>query len=156
MQAIDEQIAGHYAVEYHGKVYHGNVNLKEHHLFSFEEQSYLFRIQDMAVIPISRSLATMIGSLVPGQGSLIDDELFNRLKACELVSDATLPDRPSSGKKTVASGPVETMVLFLNQTCNLRCIYCFGDAGEYGHREVMSFETAAASVDWLLGSGGRC
>ncbi len=152
MQAIDDQITGHYAVEYHEKVYHGNVNLKEHHLFSFEEQSYLFRIQDMAVIPISRSLAATIGSLVPGQGSLIDDELFKRLKACELVSDAALPDRPSSGIKPLASGPVETMVLFLNQTCNLRCIYCFGDAGEYGHREVMSFETAAASIDWLLDS----
>ena len=32
----------------------------------------------------------------------------------------------------------------------MRCIYCYGDGGEYAGKGVMSRETAWAAVDWLL------
>lgn len=143
---------GYYSIKHNDRVYHGNVNLKEHHIFSLEESCYLFLVKDMKVVPISAALAATIGTIIPSQGALMDDVLFKTLKTCGLVThEAPVNESPSEEPLRV-TGRVETMVLFLNQTCNLNCIYCFGDAGEYGKQEVMSLETATASVDWLLDS----
>ena len=40
------------------------------------------------------------------------------------------------------------------QDCNLRCKYCFGDGGTYGHRAIMSEETGRAAVDFIIKSSG--
>jgi uncharacterized protein len=45
---------------------------------------------------------------------------------------------------------VITLELLLAQRCNMRCVYCYGDGGEYGDRGMMTAETALAAVDWLM------
>ncbi|MBO4401116.1 MAG: thioether cross-link-forming SCIFF peptide maturase [Selenomonadaceae bacterium] len=47
-------------------------------------------------------------------------------------------------------GIVKSLCLMVAQDCNLRCKYCFGDEGTYGHRAVMSEEVGRAAVDFLL------
>ena len=53
-----------------------------------------------------------------------------------------------------ADMPVATIVLMLTQTCNLRCRYCYGEAGRFGSAGVMSQGTALRAVDWLFDRAG--
>ena len=34
------------------------------------------------------------------------------------------------------------------QTCNMKCIYCYGDEGTYGNESLMTFETAKKTLDF--------
>jgi len=47
------------------------------------------------------------------------------------------------------------MTLNLAQVCNLRCRYCFADAGTYGQTAMMSRKVACASVDMLMRYSGE-
>ncbi len=47
-------------------------------------------------------------------------------------------------------GLVKSLCLMVAQDCNLRCKYCFGDGGTYGHRAVMSDEIGRAAVDFII------
>lgn len=53
-------------------------------------------------------------------------------------------------------GLVKSLCLMVAQDCNLRCRYCFGDAGSYGgERAVMSPEVGRAAVDYLISRCGQ-
>ena len=47
-------------------------------------------------------------------------------------------------------GVVKSLCLMVAQDCNLRCKYCFGAGGSYGHRGVMSEDTGKAAVDFII------
>lgn len=51
-------------------------------------------------------------------------------------------------------GVVKSLCFMVAQDCNLRCKYCFGDAGTFGHRAVMSEEVGIAAVDFLIKKSG--
>ncbi|SIT03468.1 uncharacterized protein SAMN05421759_11141 [Roseivivax lentus] len=72
------------------------------------------------------------------------------LVTLEAEIDAALsePDEaPRDGLGSVA--------LHVAHDCNLRCPYCFAQQGHYGGpREMMTPETAAKAVDWLMGESG--
>lgn len=51
-------------------------------------------------------------------------------------------------------GVVKSLCLMVAQDCNLRCKYCFGDEGTYGHRAVMSEEIGRAAVDFIIKNSG--
>jgi len=53
-----------------------------------------------------------------------------------------------------ARGVVKSLCLMVAQDCNLRCKYCFGDGGTYGHRAVMSEDVGRAAVDFLIKNSG--
>ena len=58
----------------------------------------------------------------------------------------------------VDTGVVKAMCLHAAHDCNLRCKYCFADAGEYHmrNRSLLSAETGKKALDWLVRhSGGR-
>ena len=43
-----------------------------------------------------------------------------------------------------------SLTLMISQECNLRCIYCYGNGGEYNKRGLMNFEVAKQAVDFLV------
>ena len=51
-------------------------------------------------------------------------------------------------------GVVKSLCLMVAQDCNLRCKYCFGDGGSFGHRAVMSEEVGRAAVDFIIKNSG--
>ena len=53
-----------------------------------------------------------------------------------------------------ARGVVKSLCLMVAQDCNLRCKYCFGDGGSFGHRAVMSEEVGRAAVDFIIKNSG--
>jgi uncharacterized protein len=50
---------------------------------------------------------------------------------------------------------VKAMCLHIAHDCNLACQYCFAEEGEYhGKRELMSFETGKAALNYLIQNSG--
>lgn len=143
---------GPYEISHNGRTWHGNVALKEHHIVERNGDTCLFRVQDMAAVQISKELTEALARMLPAPGKLIPDELMRALRACGLVAEGETetpaPAAKAPGKPPAC--PVVNMALFLTQTCNMRCVYCFGKGGEYGERGVMSRETAITAVDWLM------
>ena len=159
---------GPYEITRDGRTYHGNVVLKEHRLVERDGAHCLFLVADMAALPVSAALAEAITRLTPGFSTLVPDGLMQALRGCGLVAEAedeagaagAMDD--AAGAEAKADAPaaprgfaVTSLALFLTQTCNLRCVYCYGEGGEYGERGVMSEATALAAVDWLLASAGE-
>ncbi len=68
--------------------------------------------------------------------------------------DVPPPETPAEGEsgesRKKAEYPVTGIALFLAQECNMRCVYCYGDAGQYAGKGMMSDETAYRAVDWLM------
>jgi uncharacterized protein len=145
-----------YKNTYNGRTYHGNVTLKEHRIVERDGEYSLFRVPDMAAVPVSGSLVEAMLRMLPSPGTLIPDELMKALKGCGLAVSAEYPEKesadpPAAGEMPASSDlPVVNIILFLTQACNMRCAYCYGNGGEYGKRGVMTLETAIAAVDWLM------
>jgi len=158
-----------YAITQQGRIFHGNVSLADHHLVARDGAYTLFRVADLVAMPISPALALTLSRLMPGPGRLIPDALMRLLRELRLVPPA--PPDPSAEPASTAAPPamspanaaetpnrpaparphpVVNIALFLTQTCNLRCVYCYGQGGEYGHQGVMTWDTARAAVDWLM------
>lgn len=59
--------------------------------------------------------------------------------------------------KQSAAYPLSALCLNVSHDCNLRCIYCFAEAGSYGgsHRRKMSVEVARSAVDFFIKDSGN-
>lgn len=72
---------------------------------------------------------------------------------------AAEPDTPPAsgvaGNLKRGPVPITTMALFLTQSCNLNCIYCYGEGGEFGSGGSMEEKTALQAVDWLIEQSGE-
>lgn len=55
-----------------------------------------------------------------------------------------------SAKKEKDGFNPTSLTLMVSQECNLRCIYCYGNGGEYNKRGLMNFEVAKQAVDFLV------
>ena len=77
------------------------------------------------------------------------DELHELIDAGELFAPEI--DVPPT---FAARGVVKSLCLMVAQDCNLRCKYCFGDGGSFGHRAVMSEEIGRAAVDFIIKNSG--
>jgi uncharacterized protein len=147
---------GPYEITYNGRTYHGNVALKEHHIVERNGEYCLFRVTDMAAVPVGKALAEAVLQMLPSPGMLIPDALMKELTECGLVTPADDSEKESSDPsaatetQTASDLPVTNIILFLTQACNMRCTYCYGNGGEYGERSIMTWETAVEAVDWLV------
>lgn len=147
---------GPYQIEYEGRSYFHNVPLREFHLFDYDGNSYLLDVERMATSLVLPRVAALIRRLAWDSGSLVPESAITELRRLKLIAgeeEAPVEAAPAdkqgqSGKK--AEFAVVNIALFLVQECNMRCVYCYGDGGEYAAKGVMSEETAFAAVDWLM------
>ncbi len=51
--------------------------------------------------------------------------------------------------------PIVNIALFVTQECNLNCVYCYGEGGNYGSSGHMASNTAKKAVDWLVEQSGE-
>lgn len=50
---------------------------------------------------------------------------------------------------------VKALCLHIAHDCNLKCVYCFAEEGEYhGHRSLMSTEVGKKAIDFIIASSG--
>ncbi len=84
--------------------------------------------------------------------ALTDEELRDILG----LKEAGLLGAPETSARPIKSNEVKALCLHICHDCNLRCKYCFADEGAYhAAREMMSFETAKAAIDFLLRESGK-
>ncbi len=155
---------GPYTLSVDGRRLYGGVSLKEHHVVRRDEACFVLIVDDMTVAPIDPALADGISRLAFMPGTLVPERLMHALQAAGLVAEdqagpAAAPedlcgheDAATPGRSS--PGAVGNLALFLTQSCNLACSYCYGDSGTYGGGGLMSSETGRAAVDWLLASSG--
>ena len=123
---------GPYEIVYKGRPYYGNVALKEYHIVEREGEYALFRVRDMAAVPISKPLTEAIAGMMPSPGTLIPDGFMRALREVGLMAEEegmeTVPTAAEGAPSEPPSGPrVVNMALFVTQTCNMRCVYCYGN-----------------------------
>jgi uncharacterized protein len=79
-------------------------------------------------------------------------ELYELYNNGVLFSEDNFSPYAASAK----DAPLKALCLHVSHDCNLRCGYCFAKTGGYGQsRTVMSPETAAKSLDFLVLNSGR-
>jgi uncharacterized protein len=143
-----------YQLEHQGRTYFGNVSLRQFHIFCYGGQTYLANVDAFKAFPISADFADQVQRVAVSSGSLVPQALFRELQRVELVRageqelDAWTRDRSRPAKL------VTNMTLLLAQRCNMRCVYCYGDGGEYGAKGMMCSATALQAVDWLIENSG--
>lgn len=139
-------------VEFEGQRYFANVAVRECHTFVCEGNAYLFDVNGMAAHAITPGLAALIGRLRVDPSQLLPEVALETLRGLGIVvGEEDEEARPQAERATVAAEfPVVSISLFVAQSCNMRCVYCYGNGGEYGDGGMMDAATALRAVDWLM------
>ncbi len=131
----------------------GSVHRKPWHQFRHDDRNYVINIGDMRAAVIDDDLARLLARLADEPGITLDASRTGQLARLGLLAEAA-PAQAAAGKQ-VPAPPVTNVALFLTQSCNLCCVYCYGDGGGYGTGGVMTEQTARRTVDWLIEQSGR-
>ncbi len=96
-------------------------------------------------------MASISGSYSAGQVAETVSELREMIEAGYLFTPEEEPDIMVN-----TAGIVKAMCLHAAHDCNLRCKYCFADAGEYHSRDkaLLPPETGKKALDWLVKKSG--
>jgi uncharacterized protein len=143
--------------------------LGEFHEFEGGGRRFLYLVPAGAIFELDGEVASVINRLRGGpmdRGQLIEElgspdaeDLITELESVRMLVGAEAA--PQGVENPPADFPLQTVVLNLTNQCNLACQYCyeFGEdkvATPDGKPKFMDFETAKASVDFLLNqSSGR-
>lgn len=110
------------------------------HVVYFPLQSLVFRVNTSALEVLAQLRRG------PMRPTTAEDKTFlERLAAMGVVNGE--PESPPSRRVNDEPRPVRTMLL-TSDRCNLRCAYCYGDAG--GDGDMMPMEIALAAVRLLI------
>ncbi len=123
------------------------------HVFSYHDKRYIYDTGSGALHECDDATARYLkGEPV----EISDEELKETVEAIEGLRREGLLDAPETQARPIKSPEVKALCLHVSHDCNLRCRYCFADEGAYHSvREVMSFETAKAAIDFLLRESGN-
>jgi len=157
----------YFEIEQHGRNFFGNVSLKDFHQFHRDGENYLFNVATMTPYRISEPVARLVEKVAaPFGGSLITAQAMEELKKLGLVagidrqpSQNDAPEPAADQAKPADNAPnaryaVGNVVLFVAQQCNMACVYCYGQGGEYADKGMMNADTAFKAVDWLMANSG--
>lgn len=85
------------------------------------------------------------GRALPAGG--LPPRLRSALRAGRFQERAVVPPpRPDE--------PLQLMLLNIAHACNMRCLYCYAGAGDYGRPGMMTLDTARRAVDFLVDGSG--
>lgn len=125
-----------------------NIMLNEYHKFSYKDKYFILNVEDMKAYRINKTLYNEITDLSQN----IDTELKQALISLNLLKKITCDEK--FGGKNDEMPPISGISLNVTQTCNMKCIYCYGGDGEYGEKGVMNQKIAYNSVDFLFKNSG--
>lgn len=125
--------------------------IKPHHLFHHEGCYYVINIEGMFAGIIDETAAGVLEMISADSTAPLDPLIEEELKKLGLRGQASGAKREAKKEPT----SVINMCLFLTQSCNLKCVYCYGDGGTYGTGGNMEEKTALQAVDWLIEQSGK-
>lgn len=159
----------YYEIEQDGRKYFGNVSLKEFHQFRQDGENYLFNVATMTPYRLSESVARLVDKAACSfGGGLLPEQTMEELKKLDLVVGIDRPPAPSheesaadearpandAAAKRPPDRDIRSMLLFVAQECNMACVYCYGQGGEYANKGMMNADAAFKAVDWLMENSG--
>lgn len=156
----------YYEIEQGDQKYFGNVSLKEFHQFQQDGENYLFNVATMTPYRITEPVARLVEKVASSfGGGLLPMRAMQELKKLDLVAGIDRQPVPTAPNLAVdAAKPVNgaaitryavgNISLFVAQECNMACVYCYGQGGEYASKGMMSTDTAFKAVDWLMENSG--
>lgn len=119
----------------------------EIHLFESDVGCHLFVVNGSRLFDIAPGLFARLGAAVSS----------NRVGECLAFMGADEP--PLIDDAPLPPPPIHALSLAVAQKCNLGCVYCYAQQGEFGGQaKNMSLATANRAVDLLLsqaGDGGK-
>lgn len=113
------------------------------HLLSRNRHRYVIVIEEMRAQAVDDDTAALLEPLIDETNPALPSDLVKRLAALDLIADEK-EGAGKQGKKELP--PIVNMALFLTQSCNLRCIYCYGNGGGYGSGGNLNEKTAAFHI----------
>ncbi len=130
------------------------IDIKPYHMFCHRGSWYVINIEGMLAGSIDDATAAVLDKFA-SRPAVLKPYMEAQLKKLGLLS--TCGEQTSKAKNLIQIEPVpvRNMSLFLTQSCNLKCVYCYGDVGKYGAGGNMDEKTAMQAVDWLLEQSGE-
>ena len=142
--------------------------LGDFHSFSVEDRQLLYLVPAGAIFELDSAARVLVDKLAAGEAShdeltaALNSEGFPDQDAQELLAELyhsrvivaeDLPAEPLADAPE--DFPLQTLVLNLTNQCNLSCQYCYEFGADKvatpeGKPKFMDFDTARASVDFLL------
>ncbi len=124
--------------------------VKPCHMFNYQGRWYVINIEGMFAKEIDDKMVGVIKNLTVDPALVLDAHIEEKLTKLGLLSEEV-----GECKKDIKEEiPISNMALFLTQSCNLKCVYCYGEGGCYGTGGTMKEETAIQAVDWLIEQSG--
>jgi uncharacterized protein len=112
---------------------------RKYFAFNFKDKFFLLDIENLFVFEVNQDLFYDFEEAID-KFALSYTSIFNKKK----LKHKQRKDFFN------AEQPIRSISINVTQICNLRCIYCYGDEGEYGMRGVMDEKTANKCVDFLI------
>ncbi|HEX3011743.1 MAG TPA: nif11-like peptide radical SAM maturase [Syntrophomonadaceae bacterium] len=122
------------------------------HLFQHQGKHYLINIERMCTSAVDETTAEVLEMMVTQPETLLPLGIEEKLKKLGITSEGSQKRKEPAKKDT---SPITYLCLLLTQSCNLKCIYCYGDAGKYGTGGKMDEKTAFQAVDWFIEKSGN-
>lgn len=119
-------------------MYHQNVNTlrKDWKGFSFADGSYLLHVPSSHIIEGQKELVKYLSS----------PENNEQLNTAFKELEAQLPREPARQKDEIK---IKAIALNVEQSCNLRCTYCYAGEGDYGKSSTITYDTSIKAVKSL-------
>lgn len=126
--------------------------------FCVDEKNYLYTINTSGLFEIDDKTKAILEC----EGITIDEackKLQGKMKQEEvmtILSDMLHANfmmnsiQQNNTFKEEINKKISAIVLMIVQECNLRCIYCYGNGGEYENKGIMSQKTAFDAVEFLI------
>ncbi len=122
-----------------------------HHIFTHNDKKYVIDIENMTATSIDENIATALKTVTDHSHFKLKSEIRKTLIKLWLA----IEEEPKKNvEKKVGNVPISHIALFVTQECNLNCIYCYGDGGNYGSSGHLTSNTAQKAVDWLIEQSG--
>ncbi len=122
-----------------------------HHKFNIGDRYFLYVPDELKAYRINK---TLYEDLPLNYEEVNDKSLSDVLQSINLTKLAE--NTPGEALKVNPTQNYNVYAVSLNvaQICNMRCIYCYGNKGEYDKKGKMDRETALKSVDFLIKNSG--
>ncbi|HBV97166.1 MAG: radical SAM protein [Peptococcaceae bacterium BICA1-7] len=128
--------------------------IKPYHLFQHQSSWYVINVEGMFANTINEAAARML-EVINAEPVTQPEPLREELRKLGLLAEGRGQIQTDKKGLKKEPFPVISMCLFLTQSCNLKCVYCYGDGGGYGTGGSMEEKTALQAVNWLLEQAGK-
>lgn len=127
-------------------------DIMPYYLHNHKGSDCLINIEKMQAILVDMATANTLKKLDSEPETPLTEDMEKSLLSLGLVAGSTTKVINTKAREPYS---ISNMALLLTQSCNLRCIYCYGEGGEYGMGGSMEENTALHAVDWLIEQSGN-